>query len=189
MKHAFAAGLMTVALLAPNLDARITRIVIDHKESPAYEGQSFGEAGRYERLTGHAYGELDPKDPLNAIITDLQLAPRNGHGMVEYVATFLLVRPVDLSKASGVLLYEVANRGNAALDRPAPMTDYFKAGHVVLTSGWQGDLAPRDGFQTISVPVAKNPDGSSITGRVLADFTDMAAHSTTLPISIGRMPG
>ena len=186
-RYAFAA--VSILALAVPLSARVTRIVIDHRESPAYQGQSFGEAGRYERLSGHAYGELDPKDPLNAIITDLQLAPRNARGMVEYVATFLLVRPVDLSKASGVLLYEVPNRGNAALDRPAPMTDYFKAGHVVLTSGWQGDLVPREGFETISVPVAKNSDGSSITGRVLADFSDMAAHATTLPIIIGRMPG
>src|ERR1700689_2207067 len=156
MKQALFAGLAAAAILTPRLDARITRIVIDHQESPAYEGQSFGEAGRYERLTGHAYGELDPKDPLNAIITDIQLAPRNARGMVEYSATFLLVKPVDLAKASGVLLYEVPKRGD-----------------VLLTSGWQGDLAPKEGIETISVPVAKNRDGSSITGPVLARFSDM----------------
>jgi Alpha/beta hydrolase domain len=182
------AALSMLALVA-SANARITRVVIEHKESPAYQRQSFGEAGPYERLSGHAYGELDPKDPLNGIITDLQLAPRNARGMVEYSATFLLVRPVDLAKTSGVLLYEVPNRGNATLDRAAPMSDYFKRGHVVLTSGWQGDLAPRDGLQTIAVPVARNPDGSSLTGRVLADFSDMANHVSTLPIIIGRLPG
>src|ERR1700683_5492933 len=96
-------------------NARITRIVIEHRDSPAYQGQSFGEAGRYEWLRGHAYGELDPKDPLNAIITDLQFAPRNARGFVEYSATFTLAKPVDLSKASGVLLYDVANRGRIGL--------------------------------------------------------------------------
>lgn len=189
MKQAFAAGLVTVAFLAPHLDARITRIVIDHKESPAYEGQSFGEAGRYERLTGHAYGELDPKDPLNAIITDLQLAPRNARGMVEYSATFLLAKPLDMAHASGVLLYEVPNRGNSALVRlttdPGAIADYFRRGHVVLTSGWQGDIPPRDGVETIAVPIAKNPDGSSITGPVLARFSDMPANTTTLPLAAG----
>jgi hypothetical protein len=65
MKPAILAGLATAAFLTSPLDARITRIVVEHKESPAYEGQSFGEGGRYERLSGRAYGELDPKDPLN----------------------------------------------------------------------------------------------------------------------------
>jgi len=192
MKHAFAAGLMTVALLAPNLDARITRIVIDHKESPAYEGQSFGEAGRYERLTGHAYGELDPKDPLNAIITDLQLAPRNARGMVEYSATFLLAKPVDMAHASGVLLYEVPNRGNSALLRlttnPGAIADYFRRGHVVLASGWQGDIPAHEGVETIAVPMAKNTDGSSVTGPVLARFSDMPANTTTLALAAGGVP-
>src|SRR5690348_10692409 len=170
-------------------NARVMRVVIDHRESPAYQGQSFGEAGKYERLSGHAYGELDPKDPLNAIITDLRFAPRNARGMIEYSATFLLVKPVDLSKASGVLLYEVPNRGTSSLVRPAPMPEYFKRGHVVLTSGWQGDIAPREGVETISVPIAKNSDGTSITGRVFAEFSDMPAHSSSLPIIAGRLPG
>ena len=168
------AGLM--ALSAP-AEARIVRIVIEHRDSPAFKGQSFGETGRYERLTGRAYGELDPKAPLNAIITDLQLAPRNARGLVEYSATFVLVKPVDLAKGSGVLLYEVPNRGSSAVARasnePGALADYLKRGHVLLTSGWQGDIAPRDGVETISVPVAKNPDGSSLTGPVLAQFSDM----------------
>ena len=98
------AASVLVLVFGAAANARVMRVVIDHRESPAYQGQPFGEAGKYERLSGHAYGELDPKDPLNAIITDLQFAPRNSRGMVEYSATFLLVRPVDLSKASGVLL-------------------------------------------------------------------------------------
>jgi hypothetical protein len=62
-----------------------------------------------------AYGELDPKDPLNIVITDIQFAPRNARGMVEYSATFTLAKPMDLTKASGVLIYDVANRGRAPL--------------------------------------------------------------------------
>ena len=187
MKRTVAASAV-VLVFGAAANARVTRVVIDQRESPAYQAQSFGEAGKYERLSGHAYGELDPKDPLNAIITDLQFAARNSRGMVEYSATFLLVRPVDLSKASGVLLYEVPNRGTSALARPAAMTEYFKRGHVVLTSGWQGDIAPREGIETIAVPFARNPDGSSITGRVLAEFVDMPSHSTTQPIIRGRFP-
>ena len=118
MKRYLVAAVSMLSLVAPT-HARITRIVIEHRDSPAYQGQSFGEAGRYERLSGHAFGELDPRDPLNAVITDLELAPRNTRGMVEYSATFLIAKPIDLAKASGVLLYEVANRGNSALVRAA----------------------------------------------------------------------
>jgi hypothetical protein len=184
--------LAAVAMTTP-VDARITRIVIEHKDSPAYKGQSFGEAGRYEWLRGHAYGELDPRDPLNAIITDLQFAPRNSRGFVEYTATFTLAKPVDLSKASGVLLYEVANRGRIALAGSSTdagaLADLFKRGDVVLSSGWQGDIPPRDGVETITVPVAKNPDGSSITGPVLIRFSDMARNATTLPLMRGLGAG
>src|SRR6185295_9679939 len=66
----------------------------------------------YERVSGKFYGELDPADPKNALITDIRFATRNARGMVEYVGTFSLMRPTDLSKASGVLIYSVVNRGN-----------------------------------------------------------------------------
>jgi len=191
MKRLLPIWLAALAVMVP-AQARITRITVEHRDAPAYKGQSFGEAGRYERISGRAYGELDPKDALNAIITDLQLAPRNSRGMVEYSATFLLVKPADLAKASGVLLYEVPNRGTSALVRasenPGAMADYLKRGHVILTSGWQGDLASRDGVQTIAVPVAKNPDGSSITGPVLARFVDMAPNTNTMAIIAGGTP-
>ncbi len=174
-------------------DARIKGIVIERRESPAYKGQAFGEAGRYEWLRGHAYGELDPKDPLNAIITDLQFAPRNARGFVEYSATFTLAKPVDLSKASGVLLYDVANRGRIALAGSSAdagaLADLFKRGDVVVSSGWEGDIPARDGVETVAVPMAKNADGSSITGPVLIRFSDMARNATTLPLTRGLGAG
>jgi hypothetical protein len=178
---------------AVSAQARITRMVVEHRDSPAYQARSFGPAGAYERLTGHIYGELDPKDPLNAIITDLQLAARNKRGMVEYSATFSLAKPLDLSKTSGVLIYEVPNRGRAALAGPATnagaMADLFKSGHVLVSSGWQGDIPPTDGMETMVVPVAKSPDGSSITGPVLVRFADMRPGTNTLPLIGGLGAG
>ena len=178
---------------AVSLQARVTRIVIEHRDSPAFKGQSFGSAGSYERLTGHFYGELDPRDPLNAIITDLALAPRNQHGKVEYSATFSLAKPLDLSKGSGVLIYEVPNRGRAALAGAATnagaMADFFQYGHVLVSSGWQGDIPPTNGMETLVVPVAKNPDGSSITGPVLVRFVDMKPGTTTLEMTGGLGTG
>ena len=67
--------------------------------------------------------------------------------------------------------------------------DARKQGHVLVASGWQGDLEPAGGIETMPVPVAKNPDGSSITGRVLARFSDMPADATTLPILRGGVAG
>src|SRR6202040_3414690 len=98
-------------------------------------------------VTGHAYGELDPKNPLNAIITDIEFAARNARGMVEYSATFSMVKPVDMAKASGVLLYFVPNRGRVSLTGNGFLADARKAGHVLVASGWQGDLAPANNLE------------------------------------------
>jgi len=189
MKRFLLAACLVLLGFAATAPARITRIVIERRESPAYRGQSFGEAGPYEWLRGRAFGELDPKAPLNAIITDLEFAPRNARGMVEYSATFTLAKPVDLSKGSGVLLYDVANRGRIALAASSTdagaLADLFKRGHVVLSSGWQGDVTPREGIESIIVPVAKNPDGSSITGPVLVRFSDMPRGTSTLAVMRG----
>lgn len=187
------ATVMAILASAAPLDARITRIVIEHRDSPAYQGRFFGETGQYERLTGHAYGELDPKDPVNVIITDISLAPRNANGMVEYVATFSLAKPLDMGKASGVLIYDVPNRGRAPLASQSSdagaLADLFKRGHVVLASGWQGDIPPQQGLETIAVPVAKNADGSPVTGPVLVRFSDMRPMTNTLPITGGLGAG
>ncbi len=188
------AGFVAAAVLtwtAPS-QARVVRIVIEKRESPAFKGQAFGAVGRYEKLVGHAFGELDPKDPLNAIITDIQFAPRNSRGMVEYTSTFTMIKPVDMSKANGVLWYNVANRGRANID--AFFTEggnpgdgfLLKQGAVLLASGWQGDVLPREGMETIQVPIAKNPDGSSITGPVLVRLADMPANTNTMALATGQ---
>jgi len=174
-------------------NARIVHIVIDEKQSPAYGGRSFGKAGPYERITGRAFGEIDPRDPRNAIITDIDLAPRNTHGLVEYVATFSLWKPVDMSKSSGVLIYAVPNRGNRLLLSAFHIGGdpgdgfFFQRGDVLLSSGWQGDLPVRPGTETITVPVARNRDGSSITGPDLARFSNMPAGAVTLSLPGGHV--
>jgi hypothetical protein len=158
------------------LPAAVTRIVIEKRESPAYEGRVFGKAGQYELLSGHFYGEVNPKDPHNTIITDIQLAPRNARGNVEYVGTFAIARPIDPAKASGVLIYQVANRGNGA---PQPDED----GHISVVSGWQGDVKPREGIQSIQVAAAKNADGSPITGSVFERLVNMPAGASTVTLN------
>jgi hypothetical protein len=142
-------GILLLVLAVP-APARVTRLVIEHRET--------------ERLTGRFFGSLDPAHPLNGIINDLSLAPRNSAGLVEYSATFTLLLP---AKPDGVLWYEVPNRGNMALS-PA-------GGHILVASGWQGDLTPRPGLETITVPIAPN-----VTGPVLARLSNIRGTTASL---------
>ena len=164
--------------------AQIKRIVIEDIRrlgGKIIEGGGF----EYSTIRGKVYGEVDPKDRRNEIINDIDLAPRNARGMVEYVATFTLSMPKDLSKASGVLFYLVPNRGlrHGSGDLPA-------RGHIILSSGWQGDLGGDDRtLESITVPFAKNKDGSSITGPVVTRFTDLPAGTKTLSLPTHFCPG
>jgi hypothetical protein len=162
-------------------EAHVTRLeVLKVEQVPA--AQANGEAvPPYERISGRFYGELDPKDPKNALITDIQLAPKNARGMVEYVGTFALMRPVDMSRASGVLMYSVVNRGNGSASASAD-------GHVSLVSGWQGDVSPTAINQTIQVPRARNPDGSSITGPFVIRLTGQTGNTATLTMARANTP-
>lgn len=178
-------GLAAITLsYHPFAHSRITKIVVPYTRQDPWPlaGRIFGTVGEYERVQGLAYGELDPADPHNDIIQDLGLAPRNIRGKVEYVVTFTLLKPVHQEKGSGILLYEVVNRGASILP------NRYESGDVFLISGWQGDLPfggksiyGTDG-ETILVPTAKNLDGSSITGPILARFTNVNAGLNTLPL-------
>src|SRR6267142_4508546 len=98
-------------LAATTADARVTRIEILRTE-PFAAGQAFGTIGAYEKLVGRFHGELDPSDPLDAVIVDLDKAPRNARGRVEYSSDFYILRPADLAKGNGALLYDGNHRGN-----------------------------------------------------------------------------
>ncbi|MGC3985405.1 MAG: alpha/beta hydrolase domain-containing protein [Pseudorhodoferax sp.] len=148
---------------------------------------SYGSVGAYEKLTGSISGEVDPKDPKNAVIQDLALAPVNARGMVEYSAEFVLLKPKDMAKASGVLRYDAPNRGNilTMVNPTATPSDavYLERGYVLLYSAWQGDVPKSSAARlTVTVPVAKNADGSSITGPYRTEFVPSAATPVmTLP--------
>ncbi len=177
---------LTAVSCAQLVQARVTKVTIDQSKGTSLvaDGRSLGTVGPYEKIQGKVYGELDPRDRRNAIIQDIQLAPLNSRGMVEYVATFTLFEPVEMAKSSATMLYEVVNRGASITPKS------FESGDIFLTSGWQGDL-PFGGKsiygtegETILVPVAKNADGSSITGPILARFSNMAPGLSTLPLAV-----
>ena len=163
-------------------EARVERIVID-AVTPDGPG--------YERITGSVYGALDPSDPLNAVIQDLALAPRNADGMVEYTTQFRISRPVD--GGSGILLYDVVNRGN-------PIADFIfgptilginsvprERGYIIVWSGWQGDLLEDPNRLNIQVPVATD-EGRTITGQVRTEYI-VNAPTSTQNLSSGAFTG
>src|SRR3954466_23760 len=89
---------------APASQAKVTRIIVD--STIPLTGQDIA----YEQVIGRAFGELDPNDHHNKLITDLANAPRV-NGKVHYVASFMIVKPVNLSLASGLMWHDVPNRG------------------------------------------------------------------------------
>src|SRR5215469_17330920 len=97
---------LALALAASCAEARVTKIEILHTE-PFAGGEAFGAVGAYQKVVGRFHGELDPKAPLDAVIVDLDKAPRNARGMVEYTSDFYILRPTDLAKGNGALLYDV----------------------------------------------------------------------------------
>jgi hypothetical protein len=170
-------SLLPIALagIGAPAEARITNIQINSR-ALAFGGASFGSVGQYETLRGVAFGEVDPHDPLNEVITDIKLAPRNARGMVEYNMDFWINKPVDMTRANGTLLHDVPNRGNVrslelnvggAADANAGDGLLQRQGYTLADNGWEGDLST--GLQ-IRLPVARNKNGSEIVNRIRTEY-------------------
>ena len=199
------AGLLLAALAPPVVEARIVRLELTRVETPTFGGATFDPVGQYERLVGRAYGEVDPAHPLNAIIQDIALAPRNARGLVEYSTDIHILKPVDLARGNSVLFFNVANRGNkgglasynagiagslATLNQAAEAGDGFmmRQGFSLVWFGWQADVLPGDDRLTMQVPVARNPEGTPITGIVREEIV-VQAPTPTVNLSTGNFTG
>ena len=134
------------------------------------DGREFGNAGAYEKVVGTLRFAVDPGPPLPAQITDLDRAPRNAEGRVEFQGDFYLLKPADPARGNRRLLLDVANRGrkialsmfNSAVRVPDPTTaeDFgngFLLGHgwTVAWIGWQHDVPRQDGMMALDVPRAR----------------------------------
>jgi hypothetical protein len=117
------------------------------------------------------------------VIVDIELAPRNTRGNVEYAFDFYILKPIDLRKGAHKVMYEPPNRGGktwAAFGRvtggnnpgsitdPAVLADAFlmPRGYTMVWSGWDKAAGTNTANfnATITLPIARNPDGSTITG-------------------------
>jgi hypothetical protein len=171
---------------APPSQARVTRIIIDATANLT------GQDIPYQTLTGRAFGELDPNDPHNTLITDINSAPKNANGKVEYIASFFIVKPVDMSLASGLLWHDVPNRGG----RITISSDLRNSHDIGLSSGWQGDNAgatavPANASSLTAVTPSSNewvkvPVLSGVTGSVLGRIINRSG--TNQPLNVMGNP-
>ena len=189
-----------LTLLSPYSEARIFKIEITSVESPTFEGRVFGRVGRYEKLRGKMYGEVDPTDPLNAVIVNIEKAPRNDRGMVEYVTNFLMLKPVNMKKGNGKIWYGINNRGNtsSATTRfnDAPSTNdpttaadvgngfLMRQGYALVDAGWEGDVLPGNFRLTAEFPIAKE-NGTEITAPILVEFSDRYTRNSQIQANGG----
>jgi hypothetical protein len=180
------------------VEARVTRFAVTRVESPTLDGAKFGKRGPYEKIVGKFFGELDPSNLRNQIIVDLDHAPRNARGMVEYSADFYILRPVSIDDRNGTVLYEFGNRGNKRLlvdynsatsggNDPKAAADagngfLMREGYTLVWSGLLGDVAPANNGLTILLPVARNADASTIEGTTWEECNFFDEVTVTCPL-------
>jgi len=163
-----------------------------HHRSLVLDGQPFGEAGAYEKISGTLRFAVDPTHPLHTQITDLGRAPRGAEGRVAFQGDFYLLKPVESARGNRRLLLDVANRGrklalamfNSAVRVPDATTaeDFgngflMRHGWTVAWIGWQHDVPRQDGMMALDVPRAQG-----ISGLVRCEFRPNLP-ADTLPLA------
>jgi len=178
----------------------VRRIEVIEREAPVFGGTEFGTVGTYERLHGTVYGELDPTHRLNTGIVNLDRAARNAHGNVEYQSDFRILKPLDLDRGNGCLVYDVPNRGNQPImprlngapdgGHPQHAGNGFlmRRGFTVVWSGWQGDVPPGADRLTARLPTIPGLTGM-VRVEFIAEATGLLGDSNIQELSEERFVG
>lgn len=159
--------------------AEVTRVDVERRED-VLGGAAFGAAGPYEKIIGKVHFAVDPSNPRNTIIVDLDRAPKNAQGAVEFSADLYVLKPKDPARGNGVVLFDIVNRGNKALLRvfsrgggsvdPTSEADFgdaylLRQGYTLVMVGWQFDVPKGTGRVGFDPPIATE-NGQSISGWV-----------------------
>src|SRR6185369_6295818 len=150
--------------------------------------------------------EVDPTLERNKAVFDLDRAPLNKSGKVEFSADMVILKPVDMALGSKTLFFEVNNRGrkisfgrmqdtasDANMNDPMAARDFgngflMKRGYVVAWVGWGADIAPGDSRLTVTFPISQEKIGRPVTERILTEFSDRnfnGGKPYSLPLSGG----
>src|SRR5262245_10259923 len=174
----------------------VARVEITSRGDVA-NGTTFGTTGAYEQLAGKIYFAVDPANPRNRVIVDIDKATKNAAGRVEVSADFAVLRPKDSSKGNGVALLDVVNRGNKTVVtgfNRASANDMgdgllMRMGYTVVWVGWEFDVPQRAGAIRIDVPAATGVTGvvhatvTPTTRNTTAQVGDLAAYTPSDPAS------
>jgi hypothetical protein len=197
-------GLSVIAFLLLSASvsfAEVTRFEVESRgDLPG--NTRYGLAGPYEKLSGKVYFEVNPANPANQIIADIQYAPVNKAGMVEFSADFFLLKPKDIRRGNGSLLFGTSNRGSKRLltffnhasaegrkwDAPDPTSEshlgdgfLMRNGFTLLWVGWQFDV-PMNGDNLRAYLPATVDDDGAIEGFARSDFV---VTETTYDFTLG----
>jgi hypothetical protein len=190
---ALAAG--AIGLAEPSA-AKVVKFEVVRVESPAFEGRVFGAVGTYDRIIARATVAVSPSDPHNAVIVDIDRAPRNAQGLVEAAADVEILRPTVPANGNRRLLYDVVNRGGkrvlAIFNDAAGRNDPVKAadagsgflmrrGYILVWSGWQGDLTGGGGRKVVALPSVPGMTGLSREEFIFDDMKNPASATLTYP--------
>src|SRR3984893_15246305 len=172
----------SVLALAPAaMRAEVTRVEITSHQD-VLNGKAFGTVGAYEKLSGKVYFAVDPNNPHNKIIADVDKAPKNSQGKVEFSADLLIIRPKDPAKGNGVALFDVVNRGRNGVFNtfnrgkgstdPTTEADYgdgllMREGYTIVAVGWEFEVnkAKDKNLIALQAPIATD-NGQPITGWI-----------------------
>jgi len=100
---------LLVVMLPAGAAAEVTRFEV-RSTRVVSDGRSFGTVGAYEEVTGTLFFSVDPADPANRLVVDLDKAVKNGSGRVEFSADVVIYRPRDRARGNGIALIDVVNR-------------------------------------------------------------------------------
>lgn len=150
--------------------------------------------GSYARTDGALTFAVDPGNPANASIVDLEYAPVDAAGRVRFESDFTLVTPTDAGQRNDRLIVEVVNRGRRRTipffnRAPAPPIDsdaipvgdgfLLRHGYSVLSVGWQWDVHRSAALLGLDAPEIRI-DGQPVTGQCCVEIRPNAPETTRL---------
>jgi hypothetical protein len=179
--------------------AAVSRIEIASR-APVLDGKSFGDVGPYEKIIGKVFFSVDPADPHNKGIVDLDKAPHDAAGRVGFSADLYVLAPKDAARGNGIAFFDVLNRGRKNILRdfnhapqvldPKAEADFgdgflMRQGYTLVWVGWQFDIPRRGGLMALDAPAALD-QGKPITGRVSTTFVPNSDDPTHPLDDMGR---
>lgn len=183
-------------------NARVTQLEII-ETIPIANGKNFGDIGAYEKISGIAYFEIAPDHKRNKTIADINRAPVNANGNVEFSAEFEILRPVNSKKASGLLFIETPAQGQKLslgllhdIDSQEDLNlinkntnlgngFLFNRGHTVAWIAWQDKISNTDHRLVVDFPLILENE-NPIEGFILTEFNGRSFEEKnpyTLPLS------